>query len=175
MIRAAVASALLALAVPAAGAGLTNGPAIAAAYDAILDADFPGLDVALRRGRHIDRDDHAWYELLTQAQEHLEAGEEAVGLVHLGSAAALGHERLLRIRGGRERVALEDRHRVAGSAEGERCGQTTDTATHDHHTFGHWRPPYDMVTGVAKRDRTLHAQAQPMGRPRARGAQGRSS
>ncbi|HWO17220.1 MAG TPA: chromosome partition protein MukE [Kofleriaceae bacterium] len=40
--------------------------------DVILDADFPELDVALRRGRHIDREDHAWYELLTQAQEHLE-------------------------------------------------------------------------------------------------------
>jgi chromosome partition protein MukE len=40
--------------------------------DVILDADFPELDLALRRGRHIDRDDHAWYELLTQAQEHLE-------------------------------------------------------------------------------------------------------
>jgi chromosome partition protein MukE len=40
--------------------------------DVIVDADFPELDVALRRGRHIDRDDHAWYELLTQAQEHLE-------------------------------------------------------------------------------------------------------
>jgi chromosome partition protein MukE len=41
--------------------------------DVILDEDFPELDLALRRGRHIDRDDHAWYELLTQAQEHLEA------------------------------------------------------------------------------------------------------
>lgn len=40
--------------------------------DVVLDADFPELDLALRRGRHIDRDDHAWYELLTQAQEHLE-------------------------------------------------------------------------------------------------------
>lgn len=41
--------------------------------DVILDSDFPELDLALRRGRHIDRDDAAWYELLTQAQEHLEA------------------------------------------------------------------------------------------------------
>jgi len=40
--------------------------------DVLLDADYPELDLALRRGRHIDRDDHAWYELLTQAQEHLE-------------------------------------------------------------------------------------------------------
>lgn len=41
--------------------------------DVILDEDFPELDLALRRGRHIDREDHAWYELLAQAQEHLEA------------------------------------------------------------------------------------------------------
>ncbi|HSK04851.1 MAG TPA: chromosome partition protein MukE [Kofleriaceae bacterium] len=48
-------------------------PGFAQLQDVILDADFPELDLALRRGRHIDRDDHAWYELLTQAQEHLEA------------------------------------------------------------------------------------------------------
>lgn len=41
--------------------------------DVLLDADFPDLDLALRRGRHVDRDDVAWYELLTEAQEHLEA------------------------------------------------------------------------------------------------------
>jgi chromosome partition protein MukE len=40
--------------------------------DVLLDADFPELDIALRRGRHVDRDDVGWYELLTQAQEHLE-------------------------------------------------------------------------------------------------------
>ncbi len=40
--------------------------------DVIADADFPALDLALRRGRHIDRDDTAWYELLTSAQDHLE-------------------------------------------------------------------------------------------------------
>jgi chromosome partition protein MukE len=47
--------------------------AFAQLQDVIQDADFPDLDLALRRGRHVDRDDHAWYELLTQAQEHLEA------------------------------------------------------------------------------------------------------
>lgn len=41
--------------------------------DVIADADFPALDLALRRGRHIDRDDAAWYALLTDGQEHLEA------------------------------------------------------------------------------------------------------
>lgn len=48
-------------------------PGFAQLQDVLLDTDFPELDLALRRGRHIDRDDHAWYELLTQAQEHLEA------------------------------------------------------------------------------------------------------
>src|SRR5688572_2077701 len=43
-------AALLALAVPAAGAGLTNGPAIAAVYDAILDADFPRVPALLTAG-----------------------------------------------------------------------------------------------------------------------------
>ncbi len=40
--------------------------------DVIDDADFPALDLALRRGRHIDREDSAWYELLDGAQDHLE-------------------------------------------------------------------------------------------------------
>jgi chromosome partition protein MukE len=41
--------------------------------DVIADADFPALDLALRRGRHVDREDGAWYALLLDAQEHLEA------------------------------------------------------------------------------------------------------
>lgn len=40
--------------------------------DVIMDADFPDLDLALRRGRHIDREDAAWYALLSDAQELLE-------------------------------------------------------------------------------------------------------
>jgi chromosome partition protein MukE len=40
--------------------------------DVIMDADFPDLDLALRRGRHVDRDDAGWYSLLTDAQELLE-------------------------------------------------------------------------------------------------------
>jgi chromosome partition protein MukE len=40
--------------------------------DVIMDADFPELDLALRRGRHVDRDDAGWYALLTDAQELLE-------------------------------------------------------------------------------------------------------
>lgn len=40
--------------------------------DVLLDDEFPALDVALRRGRHVDRDDLAWYQLLTDAQDHLE-------------------------------------------------------------------------------------------------------
>lgn len=40
--------------------------------DVLLDQDFPALDLALRRGRHVDRDDASWYDLLIDAQEHLE-------------------------------------------------------------------------------------------------------
>jgi chromosome partition protein MukE len=52
--------------------------------DVILDPDFPELDLALRRGRHIDRDDVAWYALLGDAQDHLEAFYRRYGceLVH---------------------------------------------------------------------------------------------
>ena len=40
--------------------------------DVILDEAFPELDLALRRGRHVDRDDAVWYALLVDAQDHLE-------------------------------------------------------------------------------------------------------
>lgn len=33
---------------------------------------FPDVDLALRRGRHVDREDAAWYGFLTDAQAHLE-------------------------------------------------------------------------------------------------------
>ena len=41
--------------------------------DVIAEAEFPALDLALRRGQHVDREDGAWYALLIDAQEHLEA------------------------------------------------------------------------------------------------------
>jgi chromosome partition protein MukE len=41
--------------------------------DVIAEVEFPELDLALRRGRHVDREDGAWYQLLLDAQEHLEA------------------------------------------------------------------------------------------------------
>jgi chromosome partition protein MukE len=52
--------------------------------DVIMDEDFPGLDLALRRGRHIDRDDAAWYTLCLDAQAHLEAFYRRFGceLIH---------------------------------------------------------------------------------------------
>jgi chromosome partition protein MukE len=52
--------------------------------DVLLDDEFPALDVALRRGRHVDRDDLAWYELLTDGQELLEPWYRRYGceLVH---------------------------------------------------------------------------------------------
>jgi chromosome partition protein MukE len=40
--------------------------------DIIQDPMFPAIDVALRRGRHIDRDDGDWYAFVTDAQDHLE-------------------------------------------------------------------------------------------------------
>jgi chromosome partition protein MukE len=56
----------------------------AALQDVLLDDDFPDLDLALRRGRHVDRDDGGWYALLTDAQEHLEAFYRRYGceLIH---------------------------------------------------------------------------------------------
>ena len=52
--------------------------------DVIMDEDFPGLDLALRRGRHVDRDDAAWYTLCLDAQAHLEAFYRRFGceLIH---------------------------------------------------------------------------------------------
>jgi len=39
---------------------------------AVLDENFPDVDLALRRGRHIDRDDGPWYTFLVEAQDVLE-------------------------------------------------------------------------------------------------------
>lgn len=38
----------------------------------VLDPRFPDVDLALRRGRHIDRDDGDWYSFISDAQDHLE-------------------------------------------------------------------------------------------------------
>ena len=59
-------------------------PGYAQLQDVILDPDFPELDLALRRGRHVDRDDVAWYALLGDAQDHLEAFYRRYGceLIH---------------------------------------------------------------------------------------------
>jgi len=59
-------------------------PGYAQLQDVILDPDFPELDLALRRGCHVDRDDVAWYALLGDAQDHLEAFYRRYGceLVH---------------------------------------------------------------------------------------------
>lgn len=40
--------------------------------EVVRDARFPDVDLALRRGRHIDRDDGDRYAFVTDAQEHLE-------------------------------------------------------------------------------------------------------
>lgn len=52
--------------------------------DAVLDEVFPDVDLALRRGRHLDRNDASWYSFLVDAQPHLEAFYRRFGceLVH---------------------------------------------------------------------------------------------
>jgi chromosome partition protein MukE len=59
-------------------------PGFAQLEDVIADADFPELDLALRRGRHVDRDDAVLYALLSDAQQHLEAFYQRYGceLIH---------------------------------------------------------------------------------------------
>lgn len=52
--------------------------------DVVLDPSFPDVDLALRRGCHIDRDDAAWYALLVDGQALLEEFYRRFGceLVH---------------------------------------------------------------------------------------------
>jgi chromosome partition protein MukE len=40
--------------------------------DAVLDEHFPEVDLALRRGRHVDRDDAEWFGFLSDAADVLE-------------------------------------------------------------------------------------------------------
>jgi chromosome partition protein MukE len=40
--------------------------------DVIGDPVFPDVDLALRRGRHVDRDDGDWYQFLSDALDYLE-------------------------------------------------------------------------------------------------------
>ncbi len=70
------------------------------------------------------------------AQQHLEAGEESVGLVRLRRPAPLGAERLVGIGAGRQRVALEEGHTVAGPGERERAPQAADASADDGHPEG---------------------------------------
>ncbi len=50
-----------------------NGSRFPTLEAAIADEHFPEVDLTLRRGRHIGRDDGPTYEYLVDAQEHLEA------------------------------------------------------------------------------------------------------
>lgn len=51
---------------------------------AVLDESFPELDLALRQGRHVDREDGPWYALLLEYQDALEGFYRRYGceLVH---------------------------------------------------------------------------------------------
>ena len=70
-----------------------------------------------------------------------EAGQEAVGLVHLLGAAAVGEERLLGVSGRGQRVAFEQDHPMPGPTEGERAAQATDPRTDHDDLFAHAHPP----------------------------------
>ncbi len=52
--------------------------------DVVADELFPDVDLALRRGRHVDREDLLWYTFLIDAQAHLEAFYRRFGceLIH---------------------------------------------------------------------------------------------
>ncbi|HEX2674567.1 MAG TPA: chromosome partition protein MukE, partial [Polyangiaceae bacterium] len=52
--------------------------------DVVGDELFPDVDLALRRGRHIDREDNLWYTFLVDAQALLEAFYRRYGceLIH---------------------------------------------------------------------------------------------
>lgn len=52
--------------------------------DVISHDLFPEVDAALRRGRHIDRSDDAWYYFLTESQGHLEAFYRRYGCEFVG-------------------------------------------------------------------------------------------
>jgi chromosome partition protein MukE len=53
--------------------GMVQNPQSLADIAAVVEHElFPDVDLALRRGRHIDRDDAAWYGFLTDAQAPLE-------------------------------------------------------------------------------------------------------
>jgi chromosome partition protein MukE len=58
--------------------------AFATLEDAVCAEAFPEVDLALRRGRHVDRDDAEWYTFLIDAQALLEAFYRRFGceLVH---------------------------------------------------------------------------------------------
>ncbi len=47
--------------------------AFATLEDVINAEPFPDVDLSLRRGRHVDRDDGEWYTFLIDAHEWLEA------------------------------------------------------------------------------------------------------
>jgi chromosome partition protein MukE len=54
-------------------------PAYSRLEDAVLDEVFPDVDLALRRGRHVDRDDGRWYDFLVEAEPHLTAFYQRFG------------------------------------------------------------------------------------------------
>ena len=91
-----------------------------------------------------------------------DAGEEAVGLVHLRGAAPLGGERLLGVGGGAAAGRARARSPVAGPAERQRGAQPADPSADDHDALACHRlratllplaivrRPSDLATAVAR-------------------------
>ena len=84
-----------------------------------------------RHGVPADREQRVEHVGEVLAQLDHDAGEEAVGLVHLRGAAPLGGERLLGVGVGRQRVALEHGHPVTGPPEGQRRAEPADARPDD--------------------------------------------
>jgi chromosome partition protein MukE len=71
--------------VPEAGGETRTGDTrFLALEDVVLDELFPDVDLALRRGRHVDREDNLWYSFLVDAQALLETFYRRFGceLIH---------------------------------------------------------------------------------------------
>ena len=62
--------------------------------DVFQDAVFPDVDLALRRGRHVDLDDSEWFALLTEAQPLLETFYRRYGCELVRAAAGFFYLRI---------------------------------------------------------------------------------
>lgn len=84
------------------------------------------------------------------AEEDLEAGQEAVGLVHLRSPTPLYHESCFRVVGRSGCVAFEQGHPMPGPGQRERGGVTADAPSYNDSVLHGdplvWQRPLPHVT-----------------------------